>query len=91
LKLTTSIYFLHIYYKGIHINAVTPNGQKFEIQFHSPESLKVKDVIHPMYEEWRNPRTSVERKNDLGQIMQAISSNLQNPKGVDTVQSYKKR
>ena len=47
-------------YKGINIQLVSPTGQRIELQFHTPESLKVKGIIHDLYESWRvlNPNSS---------------------------------
>jgi hypothetical protein len=35
---------------------VHPNGQKFELQFHTPGSLKAKEPIHAEYETYRESR-----------------------------------
>jgi hypothetical protein len=43
-------------YQGINVAAVHPNGQKFELQFHTPGSLKAKDPIHKEYETYRESR-----------------------------------
>lgn len=40
-------------YKGINLQLTDPSGLKFELQFHTPESLKVKGIIHDLYESWR--------------------------------------
>ena len=46
-------------YKGINTRWVTPQGQRFEVQFHTPESFHAKqDVTHGSYERIRNPLTS---------------------------------
>jgi hypothetical protein len=43
-------------YQGINVAAVHPNGQKFELQFHTPGSLKAKEPIHAEYETYRESR-----------------------------------
>lgn len=43
-------------YQGINVAAVHPNGQKFELQFHTPGSVKAKEPIHKQYEEYRESR-----------------------------------
>jgi hypothetical protein len=43
-------------YQGINVAAVHPNGQKFELQFHTPGSLKAKEPIHKEYETYRESR-----------------------------------
>ncbi len=40
-------------YNGINCTFKTQEGQKFEIQFHTPESYSVKDRMHKDYEAWR--------------------------------------
>ena len=38
-------------YKGINTRWVTPEGQRFEVQFHTPESFHAKhEVTHKAYE-----------------------------------------
>ena len=47
-------------YQGINIAAVHPNGTRFELQFHTPESSAVKGKIHERYQKYResdDPRT----------------------------------
>ncbi len=46
-------------YKGINTRWITPQGQRFEVQFHSRESFHAKHhVTHQAYERLRNPQTS---------------------------------
>jgi hypothetical protein len=41
-------------YKGINTRWVTPQGQRFEVQFHTPESFHAKqEVTHGAYERVR--------------------------------------
>ena len=40
-------------YQGINIAAIHPNGTRFELQFHTPQSAVEKDKIHKDYEEYR--------------------------------------
>lgn len=57
-------------YKGINCKVVSPDGTKFEIQFHTPQSFDMKErKQHKFYEEWREKSTSEERKAELTQIM----------------------
>lgn len=43
-------------YQGINVSAVHPSGQKFELQFHTPASVKAKEPIHKEYETYRESR-----------------------------------
>ncbi len=78
-------------YKGVHINALSPDGQKFELQMHSKESMAVKESIHPIYEEARKTTISPQLRKELEKQMQMISSKLPKPKGIESVQNYRKR
>ncbi|TWP22482.1 hypothetical protein ETU10_11080 [Apibacter muscae] len=73
-------------YKGINTNFETPNGQVFELQFHTPESFNVKQNInHILYEEARLPSTEVARQIELKNIMIENSSKIPNPQGVSSI------
>lgn len=41
-------------YNGINTTISTPDGQKFELQYHTPETYKIKTEIHDDYEKWRS-------------------------------------
>lgn len=40
-------------YQGINIAAVHPNGTRFELQFHTPQSALDKEAIHEIYDEYK--------------------------------------
>lgn len=75
-------------YKGIHIDCVSQDGQKFELQIHSDESMEVKNALHPIYEEFRNVNTSTERKAELNRQMREIASSLPDPDGIDDLEEF---
>ena len=77
-------------YKGIHLQCVSKDGQKFEYQIHSKESLDVKNKLHPMYEEARNVATPVARVNELNKKMKELSDALPMPEGIETLKSFVK-
>jgi hypothetical protein len=53
-------------YSGLHYNFQTPTGLVFEVQFHTASSYDLKDkVLHQMYEEFRNPATPLQRRQQL--------------------------
>jgi hypothetical protein len=56
-------------YKGINSTFTMPEGQLFELQFHTPESFAMKSELHAMYEEWRASGTTPERRAELEAIM----------------------
>ncbi len=49
-------------YRGVNVSLRAPSGQAFELQFHTPESFAAKTEGHLLYEEWRAPGTSAERR-----------------------------
>jgi len=76
-------------YNGINVTLMSPNGQKFELQFHTPQSLEVKEVMHKLYEEARLPTTTLERKNELAKQMSVMSHKLIRPKNIEHIQNRK--
>lgn len=53
-------------YKGINVTTTAPNGQIFELQFHTKDSFNLKEnVNHPLYEIYRLPTTPAAQKYDL--------------------------
>jgi hypothetical protein len=53
-------------YKGINTRWVTLEGQRFEVQFHTPESYDAKqEVTHESYERLRNPLTRDDERQEL--------------------------
>lgn len=73
-------------YKGINTIVQAPNGQKFEIQYHTPESFAVKNgEMHRFYEEWRHlPRDSGKRA-ELETAMKKLSAPMIRPKNIERV------
>lgn len=74
--------------KAIQCVYEDPNGNRFELQFHTPESAGAKDLNHPLYEEWRERTTPSERKRELSEQMREHGKSVPNPKGVETIKSY---
>jgi len=74
-------------YKGVNCVFETPEGQRFEVQFHTPESYKLKDSkeMHGLYEEHRKDATSAERRNVLTNKMFELSSQLEIPLNIDQI------
>lgn len=73
-------------YKGINSTFLTPEGEMFELQFHTQESFKMKDIInHPLYEQQRLlPLTGPTWTNLRNQMIQN-SSSVPNPPGVTSI------
>lgn len=70
-------------YKGINTVVKAPNGQKFEIQYHTPESVKLKDgSLHAIYEKARLLDPKSEEFLRLTDEMFKLSSVLTVPDGI---------
>ena len=78
-------------YKGINTTVVAPNGQKFEVQYHTKESFEMKEKMHELYEKQRliNDEFSDEYIK-LSDEMFRLSNGLQPPKDIERVKSYGK-
>lgn len=65
-------------YRGINtlVKDKTGIGYVFELQFHTPESLKVNKINHKLYEEYRLSTTNNLRKCYLAFIMAQNSKNV---------------
>lgn len=72
-------------YKGINASFKSPDGQVFELQFHTAQSLATKQATHELYEEFRLSTTSSSRKAELSSIMAEISDGIPTPNGVDKI------
>jgi hypothetical protein len=63
-------------YQGINAKVRHPSGFEFELQFHTPESLKVKEETHPHYEEFRtaeDAKTKVKIFRRMNRIVKKIA------------------
>lgn len=74
-------------YKGINCNYIAPNGQKFEIQYHTPESFELKNgELHSLYEKWRVISDKASNESiELSKEMTRLSSKLKYPDNIDKV------
>jgi hypothetical protein len=78
-------------YKGINTRWVTQDGQRFEVQFHTPESFDAKQyVTHDAYERIRNPLTSDADRGELEAFQREVSSYVQVPDRAADVPDFKK-
>jgi hypothetical protein len=77
-------------YKGINSRWTTPEGQRFELQFHTPESLHAKqEVTHPSYERIRNPLTGRSEHRELEAFQRDVCSWMVVPGGAASIPDYK--
>lgn len=73
-------------YRGVNCQFETPDGFKFELQFHTPESLALKEnELHKLYEEQRLPDTDPKRRAELVRRMIELSDGLATPPNIEEV------
>jgi len=78
-------------YRGINTRWVTPAGQRFEVQFHSPESFHAKQhVTHRAYERIRNRLTSDAERAELKVFQREVCSWIEAPDGAQEIPDFKK-
>jgi preprotein translocase subunit YajC/co-chaperonin GroES (HSP10) len=73
-------------YKGINTNLTTPDGQHtFELQFHTPQSLAVKETNHKLYDVARLAQTPDAEKERLNAQMSTNAGEVPQPPGIESV------
>ncbi len=79
-------------YNGINTIVQSPNGQKFELQYHTNESFEIKNgKMHRLYEEQRlikNIKSS--RYIELEDEMKDLSKSMEIPTGIEEVKNVGK-
>lgn len=61
------------------------SGYQFEVHFHTEQSLKIKEVNHRMYEEYRLAGTSQSRRDELAKKMISNSNSIETPAGIGAI------
>jgi hypothetical protein len=78
-------------YKGINTRWVTPEGQRFEIQFHTRESFHAKhEVTHLAYERLRGTEATRAERAGLKAFQREVSSWVPLPDRVTEIAEYRK-
>ena len=78
-------------YKGINTRWVAPGDQRFEVQFHTPESFHAKHyVTHAAYERIRDLTTSRSERRELHAFQQEVSSRIRIPDGAADIPDFTK-
>ena len=78
-------------YKGINTRWVTPEGQRYEVQFHTEESFHAKQQItHTAYERLRNPLTHDDERQELRAFQREVCSWIATPDGVAAIEDYRR-
>lgn len=70
-------------YKGVNTQIRSPDGQVFELQFHTPQSFDVKqNATHKLYEEFRVLKDGDPKKAQLMDELVCISNRVDTPPGL---------
>ena len=77
-------------YRGLNTVIQTPSGYNFELQFHTPESMETKEIVHKLYEKQREDGITVEEYNRLNEEMLKISGELEDIKDADKIKEFNK-
>jgi hypothetical protein len=76
-------------YKGINTRWITPDGQRFEVQFHTAESHYAKQhVTHKSYERLRNPLTQDNERSELEAFQREVCLWIKVPEGARDIPDY---
>ncbi len=79
-------------YKGINTRWVTPEGQRFEVQFHTAESYHAKqEVTHEAYERLRNPLTGDSERSELEAYQREVGHWITVPEASQDITDYHER
>jgi len=73
-------------------NAVYENklGARFELQFHTPDSVRIKEVAHKIFAKWRvTPATDSPTKDRLWKQMVSLWDNYKRPTGYENLPGRK--
>lgn len=75
-------------YRGINATLTSPDGQKFEVQFHTQESYDLKNgELHKLYEERRTMADDDPRAVEIDEKMVELSSKLDRPDNINEVKN----
>lgn len=76
-------------YHAVHLAFRSPDGETFEVQVHSAESMKVKNKSHAYYEQSRKyPEKSAEHERNK-KLSEDCWKTIAPPDGIDRIKSYK--
>jgi hypothetical protein len=78
-------------YKGINSQWRRPEtGLRFEMQFHTPESLEAKELTHEAYERLRRPETetSQHERDELEDFQCRVNTLITTPHRADTIKDF---
>jgi hypothetical protein len=76
-------------YKGINSQWRRPeSGLRFEVQFHTPESLGAKELTHEAYERLRGPHASRTERRELEDFQRRVNVLIVTPSGTAEIKDF---
>jgi len=76
-------------YKGINSQWRNPEtGVRFEMQFHTPESLEAKELTHKAYERIRGSHASPAERDELEDFQRRVNTLLVTPPGTAEIKDF---
>lgn len=79
-------------YKGINSQWRRPETElRFEMQFHTPESLEAKELTHKAYERIRSRQTSPAERRELEEFQRRVNALIVTPPGAADIKDFQER
>lgn len=88
-EVTNTLGDINASYRGINCLVSDKDGYIFELQFHTEESLNIKEVNHKLYEELRLKTTNKARQLELYKEMQKKSAEIPMPPDITKIKNKK--
>jgi hypothetical protein len=78
-------------YKGVNSQWCRPEtGLRFEVQFHTPESLEAKELTHKAYERIRSGWTSPTERRELEEFQRRVNALVLPPPTTDEIEDFRR-
>lgn len=77
-------------YRGINMKMLSPDGQKFELQFNTKNNLDVKEKMHQIYNKQREYSPNSKEFEELNKESLKLTKLFDNPKDVESLVVDKK-
>jgi hypothetical protein len=79
-------------YKGINGQWRRPEtGLRFEVQFHTPESLEAKEITHQAYERLRGAQVTQAERDELENYQKRVNTPIVTPPGATEIEEFPRK
>jgi hypothetical protein len=78
-------------YKGVNTRWLSPEGQVFEVQFHTPESYQAKQLTHTAYERLRTGPAPGAERPELEAFQEDVSARIPTPQGALAIPNFRRK